>query len=56
MMVDKVSYFELKEKYSNQSSWAIWNDDDPSDTTVIEKNINVLNTKNVIVGLNRILT
>ena len=47
-----MEYNELKEKYGSCSSWAIWNENDPKDTSVIDKNIAQLNTNYVFVGLN----
>ncbi len=50
MTLDK--YLQLKSKYGNCSSWAIWNEENKKDTTIIEKEISSLNSKYVFVGLN----
>lgn len=45
-------YNKLKQKYGSYSSWAIWNDKEEGDLSVIEQNINVLNSNYVLLGLN----
>lgn len=47
-----MEYEELKNKYGSYSSWAIWNEKDQKDTTVIDKNLKELNTNYVFIGLN----
>jgi hypothetical protein len=45
-------YLELKAKYGNVASWALWDDENLSDTRIIENNIGWLNSRFVGVGLN----
>ena len=45
-------YNNLEKKYGFYSSWAIWNEEYPSDTSVIKDNLNDLNTKYVFLALN----
>jgi hypothetical protein len=42
----------LENKYGPYSSWAIWNEKDQKDTSVIRDNIKKLNTKYVFLALN----
>lgn len=51
-MYTATEYKELKEKYGSYSSWAIWNEKNQKNTTVIDDNLNELNTKYVFLGLN----
>lgn len=51
-MYSKEYYENLKKKYGGYSSWAIWNEEDVYDTTIIDKNIFELNTRYIILGLN----
>lgn len=43
-------YENLKQKYGNVASWVLWNNDDETDPSIIEENINLLNSR--YVGLN----
>jgi len=45
-------YLYLKEKYGNVASWALWNDDNEKDTSIIEENIGLLHSRFVGIGLN----
>ena len=45
-------YNILKAKYGSVASWAIWNDKDLSDTSVIDKNYKELHSRYVLLGLN----
>lgn len=45
-------YLELKAKYGNVASWALWDDDNLRDTRIIDNNIGWLNSHHVGVGLN----
>lgn len=45
-------YNDLKSKYGAYSSWAIWDYKIESDTSIIEKNFELLNTNYVLLGLN----
>jgi len=51
-MYSQVEYQKLKKKWGMYSSWAVWNEDDQKDTSVIDNNFACLNTKVVFVGLN----
>lgn len=51
-MYTTVEYGKLKKKYGSCSSWAIWNEGDQRDTSVIDGKIDQLNTKYVFLGLN----
>jgi len=44
--------FQSLSQYSRVASWAIWNENNPDDTSVIEKNIDILHSEVVLVGLN----
>ena len=48
----QTEYEFLKSKYSKYSSWAIWNYQRESDTLDIDKSINDLHAKYVLIGLN----
>jgi len=45
-------YLNLKEKYGSVASWALWNDDNEKDTSIIEENIGLLHSRFVGIGLN----
>ncbi len=45
-------YKELTSKYGSVASWAIWNDENLSDTSIIDLNFNELNSKYILLGLN----
>lgn len=45
-------YNHLVSKYGPYSSWAIWNDEKPVDTGIIDQNINQLHSQFVLLGLN----
>ena len=51
-MITREKLKELSEKYGSHSSWAIWNDQDITDLSVIEPNHMTLQDKVVMVGLN----
>lgn len=51
-MYSQETYENLKQKYGSYSSWAIWNEDDVHDTTIIDKHFSKLNSKYIILGLN----
>lgn len=51
-MYNYKEYEKLKKKYGPYSSWAIWDECNQKDTSVIETNLNELNTNYVFVGLN----
>lgn len=42
----------IRGQYGNCVSWAVWNDSDRSDTQIIEKNINILHSREIILALN----
>jgi len=48
----EAEFEKLTEKYGSVSSWAIWNQSDLTDTSVISKNISELHTNYVLLGLN----
>jgi hypothetical protein len=52
MKANMFDYETLKNRYSNHSSWAIWNPLNESDATVIEENKDDLNSKHVLLALN----
>jgi len=45
-------YKKLTSKYGSVASWAIWDDEDLSNTSPIELNFNELNSKFILLGLN----
>lgn len=45
-------YNILASKYGTYSSWAIWNPQNPTDTTIIDKYVDQLHSKFVVLGLN----
>jgi len=51
-MITKNKIEQIKKKYGRFSTWAIWNDNNESDTEIIEQNIPLLHTKWVLIGLN----
>jgi hypothetical protein len=51
-MYSKDEYNALVSKYGLLSSWAIWNEENPENTLVIEENIDQLNCNYIFVGLN----
>lgn len=51
-MYSKDKYKELLMKYGDYASWAIWDDNNVRDTSIIEKNIMELHSKYVLLGLN----
>lgn len=51
-MYTATEYEKLEEKYGQYSSWAIWNENDQKDTTLIKENFKELNTNYVFLGLN----
>jgi len=51
-MYNNKKYEKLKGKYGSCSSWAIWNKDDVKDTSIIDKQFDILNPKYVFLGLN----
>ncbi len=51
-MFDNTEYLELKAKYGGFSSWAIWDKLNESDTTIIDRHIESLNSNSVFLGLN----
>jgi hypothetical protein len=51
-MYDEKKYNDLISKYGHYSSWAIWNNEEPGDTGIIDKNIDQLHSRYVLLGLN----
>lgn len=51
-MITKIKLEQIKENYGKFSTWAIWNDKNEADTEIIEKNISLLHTNWVLIGLN----
>lgn len=45
-------YKKIRLKYGPFASWAIWNDENEKDTSIIESNFEDLNSKFVLIGLN----
>ena len=45
-------YEKLSMEYGPCSSWAIWDENDQNDTSVIDESVAQLNTRYVFVGLN----
>ena len=50
--MDSTQYLRLRQKYGKYSSWAIWNDEDEADPTIIESHIEELNAKHVFIAYN----
>jgi len=52
--MDKKTYEVVRKKYGRYASWAIWNQDEDqiADTEIIERNIEALHSRVVMVGLN----
>ena len=51
-MYPNKEYLELVSKYGAYSSWAIWNHKNQKDSLIIDKNIEDLHSKFVLLGLN----
>lgn len=45
-------YESLKKKYGPYSSWAIWDENDTEDTSIIDKKQELLNPRYIFLGLN----
>lgn len=52
MPISTEQFNQLEAKYGQYASWAIWNPDDPRDTSIIRDNLADLNPAIVMVGLN----
>ena len=52
MMFSIEKYQELSAKYGQLASWAIWDYRNPNDTTIINTNLDQLNSRFVLLGLN----
>jgi len=52
-MYTDIEYKKIKEKYGACASWAIWDVNDLSDTTIIENNILNLQNNYVLLALNK---
>jgi hypothetical protein len=50
-MISNKAFEQLRERFST-SSWAVWSEDDITDTSVIETHRDVLHNRVVLVGLN----
>lgn len=50
--MDKTQYQKLRRKYGKYSSWAIWNEKDEADSTIIDSHFEELNAKHVFVAHN----
>lgn len=46
------AYKNLIKKYASFASWAIWDDKNKGDTSIIEKNLNSLHSKFILLALN----
>ena len=51
-MITKSKFEEIKKIYGLFSTWAIWDENNQSDTEIIENNIEKLHTNWIIIGLN----
>ena len=51
-MYSSEKFKELSEKYGQIASWAIWNYSNPKDSRIIEKYIDQLNSRYVLIALN----
>jgi len=51
-MYTRREYDHLLSRYGSYSSWAIWDDSDAHDTSIIDENIHELNPSFIFVGLN----
>jgi len=47
------THFENLSSLAKSGSWAIWDENEPSNPSIIEESIKVLHTKVIIVGLNK---
>lgn len=47
------TYNYLKKTYGSYASWAVWNDDNLGDISIIESNIEMLHSKYVLIALNK---
>ena len=52
LVMDETQYLGLRQKYADYSSWAIWNDEDEADPTIIESHIEELNVNHVFIAYN----
>src|SRR5690554_5340017 len=52
IMITKSKFEEIKKIYGRFSTWAIWDENNESDTEIIENNIDKLHTNWIIIGLN----
>lgn len=50
-MISKTTFTALRDQFST-SSWAVWNEDDMTDTSVIQANRDILHNRVVFVALN----
>ena len=51
-MISNSIYNIMKRKYAKVSSWAIWDENDYTDTNIIERSLSELNPSNIFIGLN----
>jgi len=51
-MISETKFIEIRERFGEFATWAIWNSENESDTKIIEQNIDELHTKWVLIGLN----
>jgi len=51
-MYSRQEYDNLKRKYGGYSSWAIWDEKNPKDPSIIESSLDTLNSRYVFLGLN----
>lgn len=51
-MFSKNHYDQIKNKYGQFASWAIWHTKDESDTNIIDQNIHKLHSNWILIGLN----
>ena len=51
-MISKRKFEEIKKKYGEFATWAIWNIENEADTVIIEQNISALHTNWILIGLN----
>ena len=51
-MISESKFLEIRNKYGEFASWAIWNTDNESDTKIFDQNIQKLHTNWVLIGLN----
>ncbi len=50
--MEKNKFDKISERYSRKASWALWTDGDIQDISLIEKSLELLHTKFIVVGLN----